>query len=78
MAQHHLTRNDIVRAAITFVDAQGLDALTTPTCRTIPQGTLSDLLREDHRRRQFDDALDELIERLRPSPTTATSHSSLS
>lgn len=37
MAQNRLTRNDIVRAAITFVDAQGLDALTTLTCRTIPQ-----------------------------------------
>ena len=30
---------------------------------------LSDLLSEDHRQRQFDDALDELIERIRLSPT---------
>lgn len=28
MAQNRLTRNDIVRAAITFVDVHGLDALT--------------------------------------------------
>ncbi len=28
MAQNHLTRSDTVRAAITFVDAHGLDALT--------------------------------------------------
>lgn len=163
MAQNRLTRNDIVRAAITFVDVHGLDALAydhpgifpliaaqpaqapwlrpplrslrwvgeslstlkrfefsdatavgahksftsfligdlllevhSPDLDTVDEddyersaddsdlshyptvNALSDLLREDHRRRQLDDALDELIERLRLTPTTATSHSSLS